>query len=81
MPLAKLLVTRLLKNKAQRLTASAALKDPWFQMMDFQYKPPKQDSAIKKNNIFSSTEMALPVHKFFLSGKNEQKKQIGDEDG
>lgn len=40
-PLAKLLVTRLLKHKQQRLTATSALKDPWFQLMNFDYKPPK----------------------------------------
>jgi hypothetical protein len=64
-------VTRLLKYKGQRLTASAALKDPWFQIMDFQYKPPKQDFAIKKNPNFSSTEMVPQLNKFFLSGTNQ----------
>lgn len=47
MPLAKLLVIRLLKPKGQRLTANAALKDPWFQLMDFEYKPPKIVSPLK----------------------------------
>ncbi len=38
MPLAKLLVTRLLKPKSLRLSARAALKDPWFQLMAFDFK-------------------------------------------
>lgn len=78
-PLAKLLVTRLLKPKHQRLTASAALKDPWFQLMNFDYKPPKAESPIKKPTI-NLTASPYNFTGFLLSGAAKRKPLNEDED-
>lgn len=74
-----MLVTRLLKPKGQRLTANIALKDPWFQLMDFEYKLPKMNSPLKPLKLINAS--SIPTSNAGIIQSEAVKKSEIDEDG